>query len=82
MMSYRLDSQDSISGRDKKLFSSSQHPDHPWGPSRFLYNRIWEGFSPYVKQVWLGADDPPPSKAEASNCGTIPLLPHILPFMA
>jgi hypothetical protein len=36
VMGYGLDSRSSISGRNKRFFSPSQHPDRLWGPPSLL----------------------------------------------
>jgi hypothetical protein len=53
----------SISGRDKRFISTSQHPDRLWGPLSLLYR----GSFPGVKRPGLESDHSPPSCAEVKN---------------
>jgi hypothetical protein len=62
----------SISGRDKRFFSSPQHPDELWGPPSLLFN----GYQGVMQQA-REAEHLPPSGAEVKNGGAIYILPDI-----
>jgi hypothetical protein len=67
-MGYGLNDLGSIPGRDKKLFSTSQHPDHLWDPFSLL--------PPVVKQTGPEDDYSSAFIFQVEKCGAIPPLPH------
>jgi hypothetical protein len=73
---YRLDSQVTIPGRDKRFFVHSTVSRLALGPTQPPVQWVWGAVSLGLKQLGHEADHSPPSSSEVKNGGAIPSFPH------
>jgi hypothetical protein len=74
---YRLLGQGLIPGRDKRFFSSPQHPYQLWGPPHFFIQWVQRLFPWELSGQGVEADHSSPSSAEVKNSGVVPPLPCV-----